>query len=173
MQIRFHRVGKWRNKGGNASTIPEEDQPALDNVAGNVVLMGAEAVVAQLVTRTVAVIPEGAPVNMTERKDNDVTILAMAGRLDTASAPEADKRLNAMIDAGVRLLVLDCGELEYVGSAGLRTILAATKRIRAAQGTLVLARPEAQVKEVLEFAGFTGFLPTTATIDAAIRGCRA
>ena len=46
------------------------------------------------------------------------------GRLDTLTAPDLEKELEPALD-GVTELVLDLKDLEYISSAGLRTLLAA------------------------------------------------
>lgn len=56
-------------------------------------------------------------------KDGEL-FCALEGRLDALSAPGFDRELEAALP-GVTGLTLDCEKLEYISSAGLRTILAA------------------------------------------------
>jgi anti-anti-sigma factor len=80
------------------------------------------------------------------------------GRLDSNSGPVFEKELLGYIEGGCRRLLLDFSELNYISSAGLRIVLVAAKRIKAAGGRLVLAALNAQVNEVFEISGFNRIL---------------
>ena len=86
----------------------------------------------------------------------DTTTLTLAGRLDTMTAPELEKVLDEVLPE-TKELVLDCADLEYISSAGLRVILKAQKAI-AKKGTMKLIHVGEIVKEVFEITGFTDCL---------------
>lgn len=83
-------------------------------------------------------------------------IVALEGRLDTVTAPQLDEALNSSLD-GVTELVLDLEHLAYLSSAGLRSILAAQKRMNR-QGIMVVRHVCAAILEVFEMTGFTDIL---------------
>ena len=83
--------------------------------------------------------------------------VSLAGRLDTLTAPEFEKALNASLD-DVMALVLDFAELEYVSSAGLRVILSAQKKMTARGGTLVVRGVNETVGEIFDVTGFNEIL---------------
>lgn len=91
-----------------------------------------------------------------EIRDNENLTLQLGGRLDTTTAPDLEKVVNAQLD-GVKNLVLDMKELKYVSSAGLRVILSIQKKMNV-QGNLKLTNVCDEIKEVLEITGFTSFL---------------
>ena len=82
--------------------------------------------------------------------------LFLAGRLDTVAAADFEKELNASLD-GVENLVLDCTELTYVASSGLRTFLMAQKRMNK-QGKMMMRHVQEAVMEVLSMTGFDDLL---------------
>ena len=82
--------------------------------------------------------------------------LKIIGRLDTATAPALEKEIDASVP-GMQELVLDCGELEYVSSAGLRVILKAQKRMNA-QGSMKLTAVNESIMEVFDITGFADIL---------------
>ena len=82
--------------------------------------------------------------------------LKIIGRLDTATAPALEKEIDASVP-GMQELVLDCGELEYVSSAGLRVILKAQKQMNA-QGSMKLTTVSETVMEVFDITGFADIL---------------
>ena len=92
-----------------------------------------------------------------ERKtENDVVTLTLAGRLDTATAPELETEVDACA-GGVKDLVLDLKDLEYTSSAGLRVILKAQKMMNK-QGSMKLIHVNEDVMEVFDITGFLDIL---------------
>jgi stage II sporulation protein AA (anti-sigma F factor antagonist) len=102
-----------------------------------------------------------------KKKENEIMVVSVFGRLDAVTSPEFEKELTGLIAGGERLLVLDFGELDYISSAGLRTILAATKKLKQNQGKLVLAALKSVVKEVFEISGFSSIIPVFDSVDSA------
>ena len=82
--------------------------------------------------------------------------LKIIGRLDTTTAPELEAAIDGCA-AGIKALVLDCSELEYVSSAGLRVILKAQKLMNA-QGTMKLTGVNETIMEVFDITGFADIL---------------
>lgn len=62
--------------------------------------------------------------NTKMKMENDELFIELEGRLDTLSAPGFDRELEAELPK-VKGLTLDFEKLEYISSAGLRTVLAA------------------------------------------------
>ena len=92
-----------------------------------------------------------------ERKnENNVVTLTLAGRLDTATAPELETEVDACAGA-VKDLVLDLKDLEYTSSAGLRVILKAQKMMNK-QGSMKLIHVNEDVMEVFDITGFLDIL---------------
>ena len=103
-----------------------------------------------------------------ERKEKNALVISLKGRLDAVTSPELDKDLAELMAGGERFLVLDLGNLDYISSAGLRTILVVTKRLREKQGRLLLASLKSVVREVFEISGFSSIIPIFKSVDAAI-----
>lgn len=78
-----------------------------------------------------------------------VARMALAGSLDSETAPQLEKALDA-VDASVLLVVLDLTDLTYISSAGLRVIFAALKRQESKGGELVMSNMSAGVRKVFE-----------------------
>ena len=80
----------------------------------------------------------------------------LVGRLDAVTALQLDKNLSASL-AGVTDLTVDLAELEYISSAGLRTLLKLQKRMDS-QGAMRIKNIRENVREVLDMTGFAEFL---------------
>lgn len=94
------------------------------------------------------------------KKNTENTIIKLAGRLDTTTAPALDKTINEDI-ADTKHLVLDVRELEYISSAGLRVLLSAQKKMQKL-GSMKVTHVREEVMEVFEMTGFADIL----TIEA-------
>jgi len=102
-------------------------------------------------------------------KEKDRFIVAVTGRMDAVTAPEFESRLLNWINAGETHLVVDFGGLEYISSAGLRSILTIAKNLKTRQGHMALCVLQDTVKEVFEISGFSTIIPVFESIDAAIK----
>ena len=86
----------------------------------------------------------------------EAVTLKVSGRLDTQTAPELEKELDAVL-AGAKDLTFDMTGLEYVSSAGLRVILKAQKAMNA-QGAMKLTNVNDSIMEVFDITGFLDIL---------------
>ena len=82
--------------------------------------------------------------------------LAVEGRLDTQSAPELEKALDAIFNS-LKELTIDMTGLEYVSSAGLRVILKAQKTMNS-KGSMRLTGVNDSIMEVFDITGFLDIL---------------
>ena len=90
-----------------------------------------------------------------ERKEGNVSIISLSGRLDAYSANDLEEKLTAMIDAAQIRMIVSLENLEYISSSGLRVLLAALKKVRKQQGDVRLSCLKPYIKEVFDIAGFT------------------
>ena len=109
---------------------------------------------------------------ITETKLDAATILRVAGRLDSATAQAAQDQFVACIRCGERRLVLDCAGLDYISSAGLRSLLVAAKQLKPFGGRLVICCPSEYVREIIELAGFDAFIGMCGSREQALESFR-
>ena len=79
--------------------------------------------------------------------------VALFGRLDTHSYPQLDAELAPLLDGGdppVMSLVLDLAGLNYISSAGIRSIFKARKALTARNGKLLVVNPQPQIQKVFD-----------------------
>ena len=88
--------------------------------------------------------------------NNDAVTLIVSGRLDTQTAPELENELDSIF-AGLKELIFDFTNLEYVSSAGLRVILKAQKAMNT-QGSMKLTGVNDSIMEVFDITGFLDIL---------------
>ncbi len=90
------------------------------------------------------------------KRNADETIIELAGRLDTTTAPALDKTIGSDIE-GTKNLVIDFKSLEYISSAGLRVLLSAQKKMQKI-GSMKVTNVCEDVMEVFEMTGFADIL---------------
>ncbi|HVO23646.1 MAG TPA: STAS domain-containing protein [Candidatus Margulisiibacteriota bacterium] len=108
---------------------------------------------------------------LTEAKKSGAVVLGVNGRVDATNAGVLEQRVLGLIDAGEKRLVIDCAELQYISSAGLRVLLVAAKRLSTG-GQLALAALNHQIRDVFDIAGFSSIFqiyPTQADAVAALQ----
>ena len=94
--------------------------------------------------------------NIEMKRNAEETIIEIAGRLDTTTAPVLDKTINEEIE-GTKDLILDLKGLEYISSAGLRVLLNAQKKMMKI-GSMKVVNVCEDVMDVLEMTGFADIL---------------
>jgi anti-anti-sigma factor len=76
--------------------------------------------------------------------------LALEGRLDAESVGILDQELEVLLESAMKVLVFDLSKLEYISSAGLRSLFRAQKTMTAGSGKAVVLNPTPAVKKVLD-----------------------
>lgn len=111
---------------------------------------------------------------ITHKRFNRVDLLAVAGRLDAASAPQFKQRLDSLFDQGRYRIVLDLSGLEYIASPGLRVLIEARKRARdlkitdLERGDVRIANLPPRIKEVFDLTGFTSLFEIHPDVTDAV-----
>lgn len=101
-----------------------------------------------------------------KNREEDITCFKIAGRLDSKTSDGFDRQLSESMENGSRQILVDCSELAYISSAGLRVFIKAAKYLqRVGEGAIVLCAMEDYVREVFEIAGFDSFIPITQTCE--------
>jgi anti-anti-sigma factor len=97
-----------------------------------------------------------------------VLLIAVSGRLDTLTAPQFDARAAPLLAGPQGRILLDVSGLEYISSAGLRSILQVAKVAEANGGKAGVFGVPAQVAEVLKIAGVSSRLEVYADRASAL-----
>lgn len=88
--------------------------------------------------------------------NGEILTLNIEGRLDTTTAPEFEAVLNENL-GGIKELILDFANLDYISSAGLRVVLKAQKTMNT-QGSMKLINVNEEIMEVFDITGFVDIL---------------
>jgi anti-anti-sigma factor len=99
----------------------------------------------------------------------DAQVFTLSGRLDSEATPEFERQCLKEINGETKILILDLSPLEYISSAGLRTILSAGKVLQAKEGKLVLCVPKGQTRQMVEAVGFHKIFTVVSNMEEAGR----
>ncbi len=102
------------------------------------------------------------------RQEAGWTVVTLVGRLDATSSVELDRRGQELVTSGATRIVLELSGLDYVSSAGLRSVLTTAKSAQAAGGKLAIAGMQGVTKEVFSISGFDSILPTFDDVASAV-----
>lgn len=95
--------------------------------------------------------------NVTLEQDGRTVTIRPKGMLNAHSASEFQAELARMPEDTTQV-ILDCKDLRYTSSAGLRVILALQTRMDKCQGTLVVRNINDILRETFNDTGFSDFL---------------
>ena len=104
-----------------------------------------------------------------EEKTGNVVIISLEGRLDGASYKLLHEKLNTLIHAGEKHLVIDLAGLEYMSSAGLRAFFMASKDLQRTEGKLIICSPQPEVRRVFDISGLPTPYPIMENREEAIQ----
>jgi len=74
----------------------------------------------------------------------------LEGRLDSGTAPQFDSELDGVLEMPMKVLVLDLSSLDYLSSAGIRSMFRAQKGMKARGGKTLIVNPQPAVRKVLD-----------------------
>ena len=90
------------------------------------------------------------------------------GRIDTLAADEMDQALQSAAAGGSHKIVVDMSGVDYISSAGLRSLAAVLVKSRAEGGDMKLAALNERVTRVFNIIGFDLLMSVHDTPEAAV-----
>ena len=106
---------------------------------------------------------------ITQEKVNDIAVISLSGRLNVTTTAQLVQLFTKLLEEKQTKVLVECRELEYISSAGLRVLLTAAKQFKKISGEIALAGLSQNVKQVFEISGFTSIFPIYTTRDEAVK----
>jgi anti-sigma B factor antagonist len=88
-----------------------------------------------------------------QQKDNEV-VVSLVGEMDTVATTKMSEEMNKVADLTNRALVIDCTDLEYISSSGLRFFMKLKKDSEQNNGSIVIRNLNDDVLEIFRLSGF-------------------
>lgn len=99
----------------------------------------------------------------------EITVLSLEGYLDAHTAPEFEQALQTEMDSNRWRIIVDCGGLNYISSAGLGVFMGFVEDIREQEGDIKICGLIPKVKQVFELLGFPQLYHIDETVDDSVR----
>ena len=94
---------------------------------------------------------------LVEEKDG-ITFITLEGRMDATTTGAFEDVCKKAFSSGVKFIVVDMGQVEYISSAGLRSVLTMLKLGKESSTTLACCALSSMVEEVFRISGFNSIL---------------
>lgn len=98
----------------------------------------------------------------------NVQVVRLSGSLDMYSFPRLETQLNSLFHQAQYRIILDCHDLDYIGSAGLGALIGFAKEAREHNGDVKLLNVPERIYKIIELLGFTKVLQVHNAEDKAI-----
>ena len=98
--------------------------------------------------------------NITINELDGRLVAALEGDLDNTASMKAEKSLAPVFECTDSDIVIDCTELNYISSSGLRILLNIYKHTRSNGNKAILKGLKDDVKEVFQVSGFLQLFTT-------------
>jgi len=104
------------------------------------------------------------------RKEKVAVVVSVKGRMDAMTAPEFEKNVMELISKGEKTFVVNFVELDYISSAGLRSILALAKKLKEREGKILFVGLRGPVEQVFKVSGFPSIFKIFDSEESALKG---
>ena len=94
--------------------------------------------------------------NVKVEEVNGTYVATLQGEMDTAAALEVEETLKPLFATGGKDVIIDCKELEYIASSGLRILLNILKGSKATGSRVVMRNVNSDIKNVFKMTGLLG-----------------
>ena len=110
---------------------------------------------------------DGMTYTLDVERSGDVAVVRVGGRIDSSNAWMFEAGLQGSLKASDQVLIMDCGELRYISSAGLRVSLKLAQHFRPPRRFAMCALSE-DIDEIVRISGFDRIIALHVTVEEAL-----
>jgi anti-anti-sigma factor len=103
------------------------------------------------------------------RLDNQLTHIALSGRLDVAGLHAVDMKFHGYTAARRRPTLVDVSGLELITSLGMGLFISCARSLQRFGARMVLLNPQPQVEEALKAVGVDQGIPIVRSVEDGLR----
>jgi anti-sigma B factor antagonist len=103
------------------------------------------------------------------KENKTIVKIELKGSLDNNNTPDFEFFVNTMIIGGVKKILIDINDLQYVDSTGIGSLITVTKKLRKDNGDVAITRYTAQVMTILKPINMEKFIQFFSTIDDGVK----
>ncbi len=101
----------------------------------------------------------------------DVKVIHFEGKLDVNLSLAVEVELEKMITLGVKKIIIDLKNVEYLSSSGLRIFISAMRKLNEQGGHLLLCSITPMVKKIFKIVELEDLFQVYDTLEEAIKSC--
>lgn len=98
-----------------------------------------------------------------------IKIVSLNGRLDISTQDAVQEKINSLLSDGSPKIVIDCTDLTFISSAGLRVFMSALKQVSSVDGKLVISNLNDTTRKIFDITGYDSVFNITNSLDEAIK----
>lgn len=102
-----------------------------------------------------------------DTKIGTAAVVGVTGRIDAEGSTLFEAHCKTLIGKGEVTFIFDFEDLEYLSSAGLRSILSIAKAVQPKSGKVIISGLKGPAKDIFDISGFSSMFPMAATIEDA------
>lgn len=91
----------------------------------------------------------------TIKEEGNKILMSLEGDLDTAAAQATEKDFQTLMTSKDKNIIIDCKDLNYISSSGLRLFLSLLKNCKPNGNSLTLENLNDNIKKVFTMTGFS------------------
>jgi anti-sigma B factor antagonist len=100
----------------------------------------------------------------------DCAVLRLRGEVDVYSAQQLRERVIQLLADGIRHVIADLREVDFLDSTGLGVLVGSLKRLREHDGSLRLVTGEGRIQQLLHLTGLVRVFALCQSVPEAITG---
>ncbi len=105
---------------------------------------------------------------MLKKIENGICIVELNGKIDSYNSADFEVLLNSAIEDNSNKIIIDCKELTYISSSGLRIMLQGLKKLTSINGKFAISGLNENITEVFKIAGFANIFKIYDNLNSAI-----
>ncbi|SRR5574344_1850432 len=90
-------------------------------------------------------------------KTGEETLITVSGRMDTQNAKQFEQEIQPLLKEPTLNVIVDCADLIYISSSGLRTFITLLKYSKTVNGSISMKNMRPEVREIFDMTGFSSF----------------
>lgn len=102
-------------------------------------------------------------------KTDKAHLIELVGRLDALNNSKAETFFNQLTAQPDLSLLVDCEQLDFINSSGLRVLIMSLKKLKTVGKKLILCNLQKNIKDVFKFSGFTNLFEIELTREEALK----
>lgn len=105
-----------------------------------------------------------------QQMDEQTAVLSIGGEVDLYTVPQLKEEILELIERGVRRLVVNLSDTQYLDSTALGALIGGLKRLREREGELRLASPQPRIRKLLEITRLHNVFDVCDSVSDALKG---